>query len=62
MELQPDIILKKGKSNSLPLSLNFARIINKLPFSVGIEVNHDKFLQPTITLLPVAPEKERLRR
>lgn len=53
MDRQPDLILEKDKSTLLPPSLNSASIINNLPFSVGIELNHTKFLQPTITLLPV---------
>lgn len=57
MEVQPDIILEKDKSTQLPPSLNSGFIVNNLPFSIGIEINHDKFLNPTITLLPVM-EKE----
>ncbi len=57
MELQPDLVVEKDKSNPLPPCLNFALVINKLPFAVGIEINHTKFQQTTITLLPVEEKK-----
>jgi len=53
MDLRPDFTLEKDKTGSLPQSLNCGVIINLLPFPIGIEVNHDKFQHPTITLLPV---------
>lgn len=56
MELQPDFTVKKEETRPLPPSLNFGLLINKLPASVGVEINHDKFQRPTITLLPVTEE------
>ena len=53
MDQQSDFVLEKDKSGRLPRSLNFATIINKLDFEIGIEINHNKFQDPTITLLPV---------
>ena len=53
MELQPDFVLEKDKSDRLPRALNFATILNKCPLSIGIEINHNKFQDPIITLLPV---------
>lgn len=51
--LEPDFILEKEKNGRLPPSLNSGVIINQCPIEVGIEINHNKFQEPTITLLPV---------
>lgn len=59
MELQPDFVIEKDKKRPLPPSCNFALIINNLPFSIGVEINHNKFQQPTITLLPVMEKENR---
>jgi len=58
MVLQPDLVIEKGKDGRLPPSLNSGIVISKFPFPIGIEVNHDKFQNPTITLLPVEEKKE----
>lgn len=57
MELQPDLIVEQNKEGRLPRSLNFAIILNKFPFPISIEINHNKFQDPTITLFPVKEKK-----
>lgn len=59
MKPEPDFVIEIDKDARLPRALNFAIIINEFPFPIGIEVNHNKFQDPIITLIPVEEKKGR---